>query len=56
MLKIAISQFRPTKGEYAENLERIGAVLAEAAALDGRPDLVVFPETSTSGYFVEGGG
>jgi NAD+ synthetase len=55
MLKIAISQFRPTKGEYAENLERIGAVLAEAAALDGRPDLVVFPETSTSGYFVEGG-
>jgi NAD+ synthetase len=55
MLRIAISQFRPTKGEYAANLERIGAVLAEAAALDVRPDLVVFPETSTSGYFVEGG-
>jgi len=55
MLKLAISQFRPTKGEYAANIERIGAVLAEAAALDGRPDLVVFPETATSGYFVEGG-
>src|SRR5512146_947844 len=55
MPTIAISQFRPAKGEYAANLERIGAVLAEAAALDMRPDLVVFPETATSGYFVEGG-
>lgn len=55
MLKLAISQFRPLKGEYGHNLERIGAVLAEAAALDVRPDLVVFPETATSGYFVEGG-
>ncbi|HET9707167.1 MAG TPA: NAD+ synthase [Gemmatimonadales bacterium] len=55
MLKLAISQFRPMKGAYAANLERIGAVLAEASALDVRPDLVVFPETATSGYFVEGG-
>ena len=55
MLHLAISQFRPTKGAYAANLERIGAVLAEASALDVRPDLVVFPETATSGYFVEGG-
>src|ERR1043166_9549821 len=56
MLHLAISQFRPTKGEYAANIERIGAVLGEAGALDVRPDLVVFPETATSGYFVEGGG
>jgi NAD+ synthetase len=55
MLSLAISQFRPTKGEYAANLGRIGAVLGEAAVLDVRPDLVVFPETATSGYFVEGG-
>ena len=55
MLNLAISQFRPAKGEYASNLERIGAVLAEAVSLDPRPDLVVFPETATSGYFVEGG-
>ncbi len=55
MLNIAVSQFRPAKGEYAANLERIGAVLAEAALLDPRPALVVFPETATSGYFVEGG-
>ncbi len=55
MLRLAISQFRPTKGEYAQNLERIGAVLGQAARIDPRPDLVVFPETATSGYFVEGG-
>jgi len=55
MLNLAISQFRPTKGEYATNLGRIGAVLGEAAGLDVRPELVVFPETATSGYFVEGG-
>ena len=55
MPTIAISQFRPAKGEYAANLERIGAVLGEAASLDPRPALVVFPEAATSGYFVEGG-
>ena len=55
MLHLAISQFRPTKGEYAQNLEGIGAVLGQAARIDPRPDLVVFPETATSGYFVEGG-
>jgi len=55
LLRLAISQFRPTKGAYDENLERIGAVLGQVELLDPRPDLVVFPETATSGYFVEGG-
>src|SRR5213596_1710220 len=54
-IRIALSQFRPNKGEYAENVARIGAVIAQAAQLDPRPALVVFPETATSGYFVEGG-
>src|SRR5258705_9835015 len=54
-LRIALSQFRPTKGAYAENVARIGAVASQAAQLEPRPDLVVFPETATSGYFVEGG-
>ncbi len=54
-LRIALSQFRPTKGEYVENVGRIGAVISQAAQLDPKPDLVVFPETATSGYFVEGG-
>src|SRR5256886_4546832 len=52
---LALSQFRPTKGEYADNVSRIGAVVTQAARLDPKPDLVVFPETATSGYFVEGG-
>ena len=54
-IRLALSQFRPTKGEYADNVTRIGSVLTQAAQLDPKPELVVFPETATSGYFVEGG-
>jgi len=54
-IRVALSQFRPSKGEYAENVARIGAVVTQAAQLDPKPGLVVFPETATSGYFVEGG-
>jgi NAD+ synthetase len=54
-IRLAISQFRPTKGDYPGNVARIGAVIAQAAKLDPKPDLLVFPETATSGYFVEGG-
>ena len=54
-IRVVLSQFRPSKGEYAANVSRIGAVVAQAAQLDPKPDLVVFPETATSGYFVEGG-
>ena len=55
MPRLAIAQIRPTKGEYAANLQKIGGVLAQLAKLESRVDLVIFPETSTSGYFVEGG-
>src|SRR6267143_797942 len=54
-IRIALSQFRPTKGEYQENVARIGGVISQAAQLDPKPELIVFPETATSGYFVEGG-
>ena len=54
-VRLALSQFRPTKGEYVQNVARIAAVISQAAQLDPKPDLVVFPETATSGYFVEGG-
>jgi len=54
-VRLAISQFRPTKGDYAGNVARIGGVILQTARLDPKPDLLVFPETSTSGYFVEGG-
>src|SRR5713101_8219324 len=55
MPRIAIAQIRPVKGEYAANLERLGGVLAQLAKLDPPVDLLVTPEASTSGYFVEGG-
>jgi NAD+ synthetase len=55
MPRLAIAQIRPTKGDYAANVQRIGGVLAQLAKLEPAVDLVVFPETATSGYFVEGG-
>jgi NAD+ synthase (glutamine-hydrolysing) len=54
-IRVALAQFRPDKGEYALNVARIGDVVTQAAQLDPKPDLIVFPETATSGYFVEGG-
>src|SRR5438105_375009 len=55
MPRLAAAQIRPSKGEYAANLQKIGGVLAQIAKLDPPVDLVIFPETATSGYFVEGG-
>jgi NAD+ synthetase len=55
MLRLAIAQVRPTKGEYTVNVQRLGAVLSQVAKLEPPVDLVVFPEAATSGYFVEGG-
>lgn len=55
MTRIALAQIRPKKGDYPENIRRLGSVLARIAALDPVPRLVVTPETFTSGYFVEGG-
>ena len=53
-LRLAIAQFRPRKGDVAENVRRIGEILAQAADLDPVPQVVEFPETALSGYFVEG--
>jgi NAD+ synthase (glutamine-hydrolysing) len=53
-LTIAICQFAPKKGDPAANMRRLGALCAQAAALDPRPQVVQFPETALSGYFVEG--
>ncbi|HEX9692706.1 MAG TPA: NAD+ synthase [Gemmatimonadales bacterium] len=54
-LDVVVAQIRPRKGDYAENLRRIGSVFTEVAGQERPPDLVVFPETVLSGYFVEGG-
>src|SRR5207302_1934360 len=55
MPRLAVAQIRPSKGDYAANLQKIGGVLAEIAKHDPPVDLVIFPETATSGYYVEGG-
>src|SRR5436853_4286347 len=55
MPRLAVAQSRPSRGGYAANLQKIGGVLAQIAKLDPPVDLVIFPETATSGYFVEGG-
>jgi len=54
VLHLSIAQFRPRKGDVAGNIARIGEILAQAASLDPPPDVVHFPETVLSGYFVEG--
>jgi NAD+ synthetase len=54
-IRVAVAQIRPSKGNYGENVRRIGSVFAQLGGSGGPADLVVFPETATSGYFVEGG-
>lgn len=54
-VRLALAQIRPKKGDYAENLRRVGGVFAQVAGWQSPPDLMVLPETVTSGYFVEGG-
>lgn len=54
-ITLAIPQFRPRKGDLQGNLDRIGELIAQSAALQPRPQVVVFAETVLSGYFLEGG-
>lgn len=55
MLNLALVQFRPQKGNVAANLARLQAVLGQISAATPRADVVVFPETALTGYFLEGG-
>ena len=55
MPRLALAQFRPTKGRYAENLSRLGALLGEMGRWPEPPDVVLFPEAALTGYFLEGG-
>lgn len=54
-LTVALCQFAPSKGDTAANLVRLGELCAQAAQLSPRPQVLQFPETALSGYFVEGG-
>jgi len=50
---VGIGQFKPTKGQYRRNLERIGDLMRQS--LQEGVDVLALPETATTGYFVEGG-
>ncbi len=52
VLRLRVAQFRPRKGRVEENLAALARLAGEAA---GETDLLLLPETVTSGYFVEGG-
>ena len=51
-LRVGLAQFKPKKADVAFNLARIRDVISEQA---GSVDLLVFPETCVTGYFLEGG-
>ncbi|MEB3061093.1 nitrilase-related carbon-nitrogen hydrolase, partial [Parvimonas micra] len=48
----ACAQIAPIKGKIERNLDAIADAIAQASA-EGA-DLVMLPEASTSGYFLEG--
>jgi N-carbamoylputrescine amidase len=50
---VACAQFAPAKADTGRNLDTIAEVARQAQG-EGA-ELVVFPETATSGYFLEGG-
>jgi predicted amidohydrolase len=53
---LALVQFAPRKGDVDANVALVGDALGAIKKDGGRfPDIVVFPETALSGYFVEGG-
>ncbi|MEP7346208.1 MAG: nitrilase-related carbon-nitrogen hydrolase, partial [Gemmatimonadaceae bacterium] len=54
-LSVAVAQFRPLKGNYRANLGRLGDLFRQIAGFTPRPQVLHLPETSLSGYFVEGG-
>lgn len=51
-MRVAIAQVKNRKGRPEENLGRVEEVLRELASGE-LPDLLVFPETFLTGYFVE---
>ncbi len=55
VLRLGVVQFKPGKGDYAENLDRIGEIFAGIKARANPPELLVFPESALTGYLLEGG-
>jgi len=55
LLHLGLAQLRPAKANYTANRTQIAALLARALEQAPRPDVLHFPETSLTGYFLEGG-
>ncbi len=55
MMRIGVAQFKPGKGDYAENLDRVGDLLRGLPGRQDAPELLVFPEAALTGYLLEGG-
>ncbi|CAN5513631.1 carbon-nitrogen hydrolase [soil metagenome] len=53
IFNVACGQFSPEKAEVERNLGRIAEIILQAIAES--VDLLVLPETCTTGYFLEGG-
>ena len=53
-VQVAIVQTKPRKGDYARNLKDLRDIFAQLGSADPVPDLVVLPEASLTGYFLEG--
>ena len=51
-LRVALAQFTPKKADTQGSIERVAGIVAEESP---HADVVVFPETALSGYFLEGG-
>ena len=52
---LALAQLKPRKGDYKENLRRLGAVFARIDRLEPRPNVLCLAESALTGYFLEGG-
>jgi predicted amidohydrolase len=53
-MRLAVVQFKPRKGEVEANFAELGAVFGQLAASERPYDLIVAPEASLTGYFLEG--
>jgi NAD+ synthetase len=55
LVHLALAQFKPRKGDYRGNLERLRSVFAQIDRLEPRPMVLSLAESALTGYFLEGG-
>ncbi len=53
-MKLGVIQFKPRKGDVEANLAELEAIFTQLAAEEVPYDLIVAPEASLTGYFLEG--